>query len=59
MMKTRWDNDATDRTSPPYAEKLNCHDRPDKVWYMTKNRHDNNVTNHIGVVYTEIITELS
>ena len=39
--------------------KLNCHDRSEWVWYVTKTRKNNNVTDCIGVVYIENKTELS
>ena len=39
--------------------KLNYHVRFDKVRYMEKTRQDNDVTNHIDVVYAKILTELS
>ena len=28
------------------------------VWSMMENRQDNDVTDHMGIVYTEIIIEL-
>ena len=39
--------------------KLNCHDQSDRVWYMMKTNKDNNVTKHIGLVYTKTEIELS
>ena len=39
--------------------KLKYHDRTNRVWSMTKTKQDNDVTDHIGAVYTEIGTELS
>ena len=38
---------------------LNNHDRLDLMPYVTKNRHDNDMTDHIGVVYVENNTKLS
>ena len=37
--------------------KLNCHDRFDKVQYLTKTIQDNDVIDPIGVVYGEIRIE--
>ena len=39
--------------------KLNCHDWSDKLRFVTKTIQDNDVTNHIDVVYAEIGIELS
>ena len=39
--------------------KLSCHDRSDQVLYVMKTRHDNDVTESIGVAYMENDTELS
>ena len=38
--------------------KLSCRDRLDHVRPMTKTRQDNDVIDHIGLVYTEIEIEL-
>lgn len=35
-----------------------CHDWLDQVQFVTKTRHDKDVTDYIGVVYTEIETKL-
>ena len=37
---------------------LNCQDQADSVWYVTKTRQDNDMSDHIGVVYVEIKIEL-
>ena len=39
--------------------KLSCHDQLDQVQFMTKIRKDNDVFDHIGLVYVEIEIELS
>ena len=39
--------------------KLNCRDLFDQVGPMMKTRQDNDVTNHIGVVYAKNDTKLS
>ena len=38
---------------------LNCHDRSTQVSIGTKTRHDNNFTDHIGLVYATTENELS
>ena len=38
--------------------KLSCHDKSYQVWYRTKTKHDNNMTDHIGLVYVENKIEL-
>ena len=38
--------------------KLRRHDQSDRVLFMTKTKQDNNVTDHIGLVYTKNNTEL-
>lgn len=38
---------------------MNCHDRFDEVWSMIKTRHDNDMTDHRGVIYVEVRVELS
>ena len=38
--------------------KLSCHDWSDQVWYVIKTRWDNDVTDHIGMLYTENETRL-
>ena len=38
--------------------KLNYYDQSDGVQSMMKTRHDNDVIDHIGAIYTEIGTEL-
>lgn len=40
-------------------KKLSKCDRLHRVYYVTKARQDNNVTNHIDLVYAEIEIELS
>ena len=50
----------TDCTNAIYAKtKLNCHDQSDRVRYMMKTSKDNDVTEHIGLVYTKTEIELS
>ena len=39
--------------------KLSYHDQSDLVWYVIKNRQDNDVTNCIGLIYAEIETKLT
>ena len=39
--------------------KLSCHDRLNQIRFVTKTIQDNNVTNHIGLVYAETEIELS
>lgn len=39
-------------------KKLSKCDRLDRVYYVTKARQDNNVTDHIDMVNVEIKTEL-
>lgn len=39
--------------------KLNFHDISNRLQSMTKIRHDNDMTNYIGIVYPKIETELS
>ena len=53
MMKTRQDNDITDRTSVVYAKiitKLSWLIKQDVVYY--EKRGENNVTNHTGMIST-------
>ena len=38
---------------------LNCRDRLVRVLIMTKTRHDNNLIDHIDLVYTTTENELS
>ena len=38
---------------------LNCQDWSDNVWFMTKMRQDNDVTDHTGLLYVENEIELS
>ena len=58
-MKTRQDNDVTDRISLVYTElKLNCQDLFDRVWSMMKTRADNEVTDRTCAVYGENTNEL-
>ena len=38
--------------------KLICHDQSNQVWSVTKTREDNNMIDHIGLVYVEIKTKL-
>ena len=38
--------------------KLSCHDWSDWVWSVTKTRQDNDMTNHVGLLYTKIKIEL-
>ena len=38
--------------------KLRHHDQSDRVLFITKTKQDNNVTDHIGLVYTKNNTEL-
>lgn len=52
VMKTRYDNDITNRTNAVNAEtKLSCHDRADLVSTMTKTTQDNYVTSCKDAVY--------
>ena len=39
--------------------KMSCHDQSDRVSFVMKKRHDNDVTDHIGMVYVKKDTELS
>ena len=39
--------------------KLSCHDRSNQVRSMTKSWQDNDVTDHIGLLYVETKTQLS
>ena len=39
--------------------KLNCHDRFNRVRSMTQTKQDNDVIDHIGMVYVENKIELS
>ena len=39
--------------------KLNCHDRSERVRFMTQSRQDNDVIDHTGVVYAKNRIELS
>lgn len=39
--------------------KLSCHDRLDRVWFVMKTRQNNDMTDHIALVYVEIKTKLS
>ena len=39
--------------------KLNCYDRSDGVLFMIETKQDNDVTDRISAVYTEIRIELS
>ena len=58
-MKTRQNNDVTDRISLVYTElKLNCQNLFDRVWSMTKTRADNKVTDRTCAVYSENNNEL-
>ena len=60
MTKMRQDNNVVNRTGPSMSKmKLNCYDRSDGVLSMIETKQDNDVTNRISVVYTEIRTELS
>ena len=38
---------------------MNCQDKSNSMSSVMKNRHDNDVTNRIGVFYAENNTELS
>ena len=38
--------------------KLSCHDQSDRVWFVMKTRHDNDTTNHTGVIYAQNDTKL-
>lgn len=59
-MKTRQDNYTTDCTNMVDVEmKLNCHNRSNRVWSMTKTRQDKYMIDRTGVVYLENDTELS
>lgn len=58
MALTRQETDVTDLQFCSISKtKLSCHDRFDMLWYVTKNRQDNDVTNHTNVVYDEIETK--
>ena len=39
--------------------KLSCHDQSDQMSFMTKTCQDNDVTDHINLVYAKIEFELS
>ena len=39
--------------------KLSCHDQSDRVRYVMKTSKDNDIIEHIGLVYTETETGLS
>ena len=39
--------------------KLSCHDRLDQVWYVTKTKQDNDMTDRAGAIYDENEIELS
>ena len=39
--------------------KQSRHDQSDRVWSMTKSKHDSDVTNSISLVYAETETKLS
>lgn len=39
--------------------KLSCHDQLDQVWYMTKIRLDNDVTDRTVVIYAKNKIKLS
>lgn len=59
-MKTRHDNDVTDRTSVVYVEKkLSYGDLLDRVRSVTKIRQNNDMIDHIGAVHSQNDTELS
>lgn len=59
-MKTKWDNDVTNRTGLVYIEtKLNCRDLSDEVQSMMKTIKDTDMTYRIGVVYIKNETKLS
>lgn len=60
MMKTRQENDVTDRTSIVYPKiKTKLYDLLDRMQPITKNRKDNNVINHTRVIFEEYNTKLS
>ena len=60
MMKTRQDNDMTNRTGAFYTKTtLNCCDWLDWVSSVIKTRHSNDVTDCIGEVYIKNDTKLS
>ena len=53
MMKMRQDNDMTDCIGLLYVEnetKLKCHDRSNRVRFMTKTKKNKDVTDRIGAV---------
>lgn len=59
-MKTRLDNNVTDRIDVVYIKKkLSCHDLLDQVQFVTKTRLDNDVIDQTGAVYAENKIELS
>lgn len=39
--------------------KLNCHDQSDRMRSIMKDKQDNDVIDHIGVIFVEYDTELS
>ena len=54
MMKTRHDNDVTDRASL-YRNQINYQDLSNRVRSITKSKHDNDVTDRIGVISIDTI----
>ena len=39
-------------------KKLSCRDRLNYVWFVMKTKQDNDVIDHIGLVYVKTETEL-
>ena len=60
MMKTRQDNDVTDRIGPPCIEnEIELSWQIRWVQSMTKTKHNNDVTNCRGAIYSKIKIDLS
>lgn len=56
-MKTKKDNYVTDRKDEVYVKnKTEMHDLSDHILFVTKAKQDNNVIDHMGLVYIEIET---